>query len=404
VTEDELKAKIAELEALKAEVEAVTDKDKPLWERLPDRFGTAFGKDVKLCRLLHCDKPHYAKGLCHPHYKYNAAGKLDPQTGGVFSGLQVDSEIIELPNMGKVSDWVYIQESEEFIHKASMRRLRFKAALMANGDVLKSLIRGKKFETYFSVKFEPYQDELEGTTRPKDDVYFNMYQPGKVMWPKGIQVNELPLEIIELFKSLGGSDSYYLERWLANLIRNPGKPGTALILKGIHGSGKGTLGTILRAIYKDYSATCSLNEIENGFSSWVENKLVMMAEEVSAGSTKQIIRTMNELKKLIAGGPMFINRKMVPQYESNICARWLIFSNAKTPMIMEPTERRYWVIESFNKLDPAIGKKIGENPEFYARELVNYLHFAHLDATDPWEVYESEALKRIKEESKFLFL
>lgn len=390
-----------------------------IWEKLPDRMEERNGFPVKLCRLEHCGNPLYSRGLCNKHYQLARQGRLDPVTGGTYytrnvAGNTAVTEVTELNNLGPLSDWVYIVQTKEFIRKSDLLRITLQSAIEADGQTVRALIHNKKFEIFMHQKFMVYNPgalELEAmktgqpVAPPSLPGVYNTFRPERVMWPKSSETANLSVPLQTLLSTLAPNDvDYnYFEKWLAYILRNPGKPGTSLILRGVHGSGKSVLAALLGTVYGPYSSTIRSADIENSFNSWLEDKLIVFCEEMSAGGYTAQIKTMNELKKYIAGGEITVNRKGIAQYGYICSARWMMFSNAKTPIIMEPTERRYSVIESFKTVDPEIGCEIDENRKKYAQELVNYMHTVDLTGFTTWTQLQNQALVNIKKNSEVFF-
>ena len=389
----------------------------PVWERLPDRtVETTTGYTMKLCRLDFCDKPMYAKGLCDPHYKYMRQGRLDTATGGLLysqNSKQLLNELntTSLPHLGDMKDWVYILQTREFVQEKTLIRISLQAAADGSGQVVRALVRNNKFRTFLNQKFVVYNphdleqrldEEGNPAKPPQEKGVYNTFMPERMMWAKNFSTTlSEPLET--LIKTLAGEEREYFEKWLAFTLRKPGTLGTALILRGIHGSGKSVLAALLKTVFGPYASTIRIADIENPFNSWLEDKLVIFGEEMASGGFREQIKTMNELKKYIAGGQTTINRKGVPQYSAEVCARWMLFSNAEKPIIMEPTERRYSVIESLALLPQAVGRELDENRTKYAQELLDYLHTVDISDFWAWTQLENGTLAKIKEGSKKYF-
>ena len=384
----------------------------PIWERLPERADMRHGFLVKLCRLTHCQDSHYAKGLCNKHYHLARQGRLDPENGSSFrvgrpagstNYKEENLENVNLSQMGSVDKWVYIAQTQEFIKKSDGMKLLMPAAITANGTIVKALVRNHKFKVYDSFKFQVYNPE---NGLPEEDSYYNTFHPSKLMWARGGATGSMSEPLQTLFNTIAPHDEdyRYLERWLAWMFRNPGEVGCSVILRGVHGSGKSTLASLMQTIFGPYTATIRTTDIENSFNSWLEDKLFVSCEEMAVGSSNQQIRTMNELKKYISGGQITINRKGVPQYPFTCCARWMIFSNAKIPMIMESTERRYSVIEGFTKLPETIGKELFANRKKYAQELLDRLHTIDISDMTAWTQLDNAAIQKIKADSEVYFI
>jgi hypothetical protein len=159
----------------------------------------------------------------------------------------------------------------------------------------------------------------------------------------------------------------------------------------------------MNTILGPYATAIRVADLESAHNSWIEDKLLVIGEEMNVGAAKEQKKTVGELKKYIAGGKITINRKMVAQYSSNIYARWILFSNAQLPLFIEPTERRYSIIEAMTPLERAVGKEVDENRKKYAQELLNYLHTVDLTNFGAWDVLDNEAIKKVKKDSEVHF-
>lgn len=372
-----------------------------IWERAPEQIDD-YGR--KLCRLPGCITILYAKNLCATHYHMARSGRLDPETGELSLEAGQTKDIKVLPNMGPLDNWVYIGQIREFLKKQSLRRMSLQAAVDMDGQIVKTLVRTKKFEVYQWMKFlvyNPYEleqqfDEFGDPARPPvEEGCYNTFIPSQMMWAKA-PCSTLPPHLDALMTNLSGPDRQYFDRWLAYMMRNPGQLGCALILRGIHGSGKSLFLSLLETVFKHYATKIRTADLENAHNSWLEEKLFVFADEMTAGSAANQRQMMNTMKQYIAGGNVLVNRKHVAQYSTDVWARWIICSNSRLPIIMEDTERRYSVLESVAPLPRWMGHEISLRKEQYAQALLDYLITVDISNTDSWEVLENEALKQIK--------
>lgn len=407
MTDDERK----QLEELQKRLKEEQTAGLPFWEKAEQVY-----KDgAKVCVIPFCETPIYAKKLCTKHYQYMRQNRLDPITGGILykrdqeGNVAADPDIQELPNMGPLKDWVYIGQTQEFIHKQDFERMNMQSAIALDGNVIKALIRSKKFDIKLYqrfIVFNPIEHETairEGNPLPPacPNNVFNTFMPERVMWANGI--GGLSPELDKLLDTISNNEPenrQYLDKWLAFFFKNMSVLGSALVIKGVHGSGKSVFGALLQTILGQYATTIRVADLESNHNSWIEDKLLIIGEEMNSGTVKEQKKTINAIKKYVSGGLITVNRKMVAQYNSNAFARWLFFSNANLPFLIEPTERRYSIIEAMTVLERSIGKKIDENRKHYAQELLNYLHTVDLTDFGAWDVLDNDAIRKAKEMSK----
>lgn len=340
------------------------DQNKPLvWLSWPKKF--ADDLTTRLCQLKECNKELYAKGLCNHHYQRFRHGRVNAETGE-----EIMREV-NIEHFGPTADWVYIRSSKTFLNILTGERLDTSGCVLSYGRGIIDLLRAQKIKTYRGECFHP-------TETPHD-----MYNSFKI--PESMEMihehTEEPLpDIRTLLNTLGGNNVEYLEMWLAHGIRNPGIVSTTLVLHGIPGSGKTTLAMLLSHIYGEMFATVNVSALENDFNGWLERKLMVVAEEITVSSFRDRERIQNILKNYMMGGNILINRKGVPQYQINNLARWMMFSNAKYPVVVEADDRRYSVIAQAKKLPTSVGQEINRDVKKYAANLKNYL--ATVDTSD----------------------
>src|SRR3990167_6523247 len=377
---DEAEKEVEARPEIKSNILTLVPRKLAIWETSGERVDE-YGR--KLCRLPSCTTILYTN-------------KLDPETGGMLTQQGADvvktQDIKDVPNMGLLTDWVYIMDTEEFINVEDYQRLRHNAAIKAAGKIVGTLVRTNKFKVYRGAVFNPYVHEVD-EDKPGPELrrkYYNIFNPARIVQGRVI-VTKLPDVLQELFSCVSGGNTEYLEQWLAFTVRHLGTPGCALILQGVHGTGKSGFGELVKHIFGPYGGAISVNELENPFNSWVENKLFIYGDELSASAVRDKDKIMNHLKKLIAGESITINRKGVPQYGYRNVSRWALFSNSDKPITIEQTERRYSILTSNQKLSLAAGAEIGRNKQKYAELLVSYLQTVDLEHFSNWTPLDNDS-------------
>ncbi len=141
----------------------------------------------------------------------------------------------------------------------------------------------------------------------------------------------------------------WLIRWMAYPLQNPGaKMTSAVIMHGPQGTGKSMVFKTLAKIYgvghprKDYAVILDQKALQSTFNSDWENVLFVLAEEVVNSSDKWQLK--NELKELISGDRIRIEKKFVDAYsQKNIC-NMVFLSNEDQPIPIDNDDRRHAVI------------------------------------------------------------
>ncbi|MEP6342951.1 MAG: primase-helicase family protein [Maricaulaceae bacterium] len=205
--------------------------------------------------------------------------------------------------------------------------------------------------------------------RKNDDVYLNTW-----MGPN-IQAIEGDCEtILSHFKFMFPDDEV-LKHWLdcfACLIQFPSeKIKHCLLLIGEQGVGKSYFKYLLNLILGPKNiALIDSGEWSKNFNAHILDVQAGVIEELMAGRQ---LESYNELKQYISENIVMANRKNVPQYSARTPYLMLALSNHRKPIILEPSDRRFFVYHS-----PA--KK--QRPDYYKRlfnqtetEVSAFLHF-----------------------------
>ena len=134
-------------------------------------------------------------------------------------------------------------------------------------------------------------------------------------------------------------------RWCAYPLQYLGtKLKTAVIFWGVlQGNGKTTVATTLSRIYGSNAAAISEADLSRPFNEWALDKQFISANEISGGDKRG---SADVMKELIAGAENIrINQKFLPEIQIRNCINFLFTSNHPNSFYLEPSDRRYCVIE-----------------------------------------------------------
>lgn len=140
----------------------------------------------------------------------------------------------------------------------------------------------------------------------------------------------------------------YLIKWFAYPLQNPGaKMYTAVALWGAsHGTGKTLLGESAMLIYGENGGLVGQEQLQSAYSSWLENRQFILGDEITGNESRQHA---DRLKGLITSNTITINKKYVPEYTLPNRVNFFFTSNHPDAFFLEPTDRRFLVLEAPTK-------------------------------------------------------
>lgn len=151
--------------------------------------------------------------------------------------------------------------------------------------------------------------------------------------------------------------------YMAHIIANPGIKvhWSPIIGSKVQGTGKSILKIPLRAIFgNNNSAEIGTEDIRRDFNHYMEKEIVFV-EEVYGPDQRYL---MNRIKSMITEHHVMINIKNMPTYEAPNYANIIMFTNHKTPLLVDSADRRLFFVYSE-----------AEKKEFnYYRDLVEWLN------------------------------
>ncbi|UVK39947.1 hypothetical protein LHFGNBLO_001362 [Mesorhizobium sp. AR10] len=190
----------------------------------------------------------------------------------------------------------------------------------------------------------------------RTDVVFNPYRHGAI--------DPTPSEHYNLYKGLaiepGMSDWMAYQRhvfhivcngdmrlfrfymtWMADLFQNPEtKPGTALMVRGLKGTGKSIFTVPLQQILglRHSVKVSNRKHLTGNFNGQMAGKMLVIGEESSWGGDKEAD---SSLKDQITSDTMLLENKFADPVPMRDFRRFIIISNAKSVVRATPDERRY---------------------------------------------------------------
>lgn len=175
----------------------------------------------------------------------------------------------------------------------------------------------------------------------------NIYKPSAVMENRRpAKVSQLPPVCKRIIEHVLGADKKTFDHfinWLACIVQFKDRTGTAWVLSGTQGTGKGLLfHNIITPLFGENNVVAKrMEELEKEFTGFVENKLVTNIDEVEVGSSAYHAKITAKLKNLIVEPTISIRKMYADAYMARNFNNMIFSSNMPNPVHVSPDDRRH---------------------------------------------------------------
>ena len=181
----------------------------------------------------------------------------------------------------------------------------------------------------------------------------------------------------------------YVLKWLAFIFQNVGqKTKTAIVIKGLQGTGKNTFTDVICNLIGGYAnPNAKLENLTGTFNSGILYKMLIVCNEIKSFMNDKKYDN-NELKRLITEDSFDIVQKYKDTMMQQNVANFIFLSNNFAPLMIEEDDRRFLVIEvsAERRGDEHYFQELYEKftPQFYTH-LLSY--FINIQCPD-WNLNE----------------
>lgn len=189
--------------------------------------------------------------------------------------------------------------------------------------------------------YENGMDMLPNTNKPG---VFNTWS-GWAVEPEEGDVSLLITHITEVICNGSELHASFVLDWMADAIQDPTDPkGTAIVIKGIEGCGKGVFANGFGALFGfHYKHLMTDEPLVGRFNSYMADALLVFADEVLWGGNR---KAAGRLKTLITDKYLSIERKGVDMTTYTNVMRLIIASNEDWIIPAGPESRRWCMLEA----------------------------------------------------------
>jgi hypothetical protein len=160
--------------------------------------------------------------------------------------------------------------------------------------------------------------------------------------------SSVPKTIARVLKHVTGDDDEAYERflnWNACIVQHRRVIGTAWLLSGTQGTGKGVYFNEIMAklLGLDYVTRTTLPVFEKEFNAFMERALLVFVDEVRISELTKASTALSNLKQLITDANVAIRRMRTDQYLIDNHANFVFASNHHDSMEVDPSDRRFLI-------------------------------------------------------------
>lgn len=145
--------------------------------------------------------------------------------------------------------------------------------------------------------------------------------------------------------AVGGQQEVYdhFMNWAAYILQNLEPTGTAWVLSGTEGTGKGLMmNRILRPVFGAYQTTVRrMEELAEKYNDWMRNVLFVFVDEVQTSALQNEGQVMAKVRNFVTEPMITVRAMHAIGTEVSNYSNWMFFSNAADPVKIPKNDRRY---------------------------------------------------------------
>jgi len=158
----------------------------------------------------------------------------------------------------------------------------------------------------------------------------------------------VPELIAKILRHVVGGDGQAYElflNWLACVVQYRRSIGTAWLLSGTQGTGKGLFFThiMMPILGRDYVSRATLPMFEKEFNSFLEHSLLIFVDEIRLKELKQASVALSNLKQYITEDVLPVRKMRTDPFLVDNHANFVFASNHYDSMEIDPSDRRFLI-------------------------------------------------------------
>lgn len=268
-------------------------------------------------------------------------------------------------------------------------------------NIARSAVQLRDFAKQFGIPLGDYIPTWDLVFDPHDNVRVdfqnktvNQFSPSIYMRGNVSKVTVVPKTILKVITHALGDDPEIVEHflnWIAFILQERDRTGTAWVLHGVPGTGKGILcNNILRPIFgAAHTAARRMEELNEQYNHFMKAAFLVFVDEVQTKALQNERGVMAKLKNFITEIFVTVRSMYSNGVEIRNYTNWIFNSNMPDPVLIEQHDRRMNVAKyQKNKLiitDAEIAQIEKELQAFH-----NYLQYYKVDKAKAMTVMETD--------------
>lgn len=210
-----------------------------------------------------------------------------------------------------------------------------------------------------------------------------------------------PAFFLNIKHVLGNSDrevEHFLN-WLAFIMQNREKAGTAWILTGTTGTGKGLLfSMVIRKLFGDYAKTATTSTIEDDKNGYLEDCLFLFVDEFKESDSRSRSKTHNTLKNMVTEKHLTVRHMRQTAKTVRNYTNYMFSANYNDIMTITDDDRRFNVGTrqevSLKKVYPQLPKEIDDDEQLM--DFAAVLNTHRVEESAVFELIDNDARRVVQ--------
>jgi hypothetical protein len=356
---------------------------------LPSYYGKRQTDRSSPWRTTDTRLPDEEAGVVPETHDGSPEGQSEDPTGGWITQVGIDGR------SGSYFGVRYHPETDAFEFTPIHQRVQVKDYCFQHGVACPD--RLQRWEIGYD--FEDFTYKIDANHN-----YINLFHPpDSLRTAYGADAGGVPDTIGKVLLHVVGDDEQAYElllNWLACVVQYRRAIGTAWLLSGTQGTGKGLffMNIMMPILGRDYVARALLSSFEEKFNAFMERSLVVFVDEIRLKDLKNASQALSNIKQLITDHEISIRKMRTDPYMVINRANFIFASNHYDSMEVDSTDRRFLIaprqekpLTSAVSLEGIEDRVRGEIPGF-ARYLAN----RPADLSLARRMYHSKERERLK--------